>query len=142
VTNAKIKPPSWNPYLATCPTRQVLDCVADKWAVLIVGLLTQGPQRFGELRRNIEGVSQKVLTQTLRSLERDGIIHRAVFASVPPKVEYSLTPMGGSLASTLDELRVWAEQHIEDVIRHRTSFDEAVTRAPMTPAGLVVRRSA
>lgn len=117
--------PAWNPYLATCPTRQVLDCVADKWAVLIVGLLRAGPQRFGELRRNIEGVSQKMLTQTLRSLERDGIIHREVFASVPPKVAYSLTPMGRSLSVTLDELRVWAERHIEDVLRHRASFDQA-----------------
>jgi DNA-binding HxlR family transcriptional regulator len=85
VTNAKIKSPAWNPYLATCPTRQVLDCVADKWAVLIVGLQTQGPQRFGELRRNIEGVSQKMLTQTLRSLERDGIIQRAVLPACRPR---------------------------------------------------------
>lgn len=125
MTNKKTKPPPWNPYLATCPTRQVLDCVADKWAVLIMGLLLGGTRRFGELRRDIEGVSQKMLTQTLRSLERDGIIDREVFASVPPKVVYSLTPLGESLATTLDELRLWAEQNIEDVLRHRQSFDRA-----------------
>ena len=129
--------PAWNPYLATCPTRQVLDCVADKWAVLIVGLLRGGPQRFGELRRGIEGVSQKMLTQTLRSLERDGIVHRAEITRSPPKVvAYSLTPMGRSLSITLDQLRLWAEQHIEDVLRHRASFDLAASQAGSDdPAG-------
>lgn len=129
MTDTKTTPPAWNPYLATCPTRQVLDCVADKWAVLIMGLLIGGPQRFGELRRTIEGVSQKMLTQTLRSLERDGLVHRAVLASVPPKVAYSLTPLGVSLATTLDELRLWAERNIEDVLRNRASFDQATDRA-------------
>lgn len=116
-------PPPWNPYLATCPTRQVLDCVADKWAVLIIGLLLGGPRRFGELRRDIEGVSQKMLTQTLRSLERDGIVNREVFASVPPKVEYSLTTLGASLAGKLDELRIWAEGNIEAVLSNRQLYD-------------------
>lgn len=127
MTNASCPPP-WNPYLSTCPTRQVLDCVADKWAVLILGLLRHGAQRFGQLRRGIEGVSQKMLTQTLRSLERDGIVHRQVFACSPPKVEYTLTPLGDSLASTLDLLRLWAEQHIEDVLRHRAGYDLALTQ--------------
>lgn len=127
MTNANCPPP-WNPYLSTCPTRQVLDCVADKWAVLILGLLRQGPQRFGQLRQRIEGISQKMLTQTLRSLERDGIVNRKVFASSPPKVEYALTPLGDSLASTLDLLRLWAEIHIEDVLRHRALYDDAMAR--------------
>lgn len=131
MTKEKIKPPPWNPYLATCPTRQVLDCVADKWAVLIMGLLLGGPRRFGELRRDIEGVSQKMLTQTLRSLERDGIVNRQVFACVPPKVEYSLTSLGESLATTLDELRLWAEQNIEDVLRSRRSFDKTSMSEPI-----------
>lgn len=117
--------PAWNPYLATCPTRQVLDCIADKWAVLVLGLLLGGTRRFGELRRDIQGVSQKMLTQTLRSLERDGIVRREVYATVPPKVEYSLTTLGESLATTLDELRLWAERNIEDVLRHRETFDAA-----------------
>lgn len=127
------QPPHWNPYLATCPTRQVLDCVADKWAVLIVGLLLSGPQRFGELRRAIEGVSQKMLTQTLRSLERDGIVHREVFASVPPKVEYSLTPLGVSLAGKLDGLRIWAEENMQAVFDHQKSFDEALGLSSPAP---------
>jgi DNA-binding HxlR family transcriptional regulator len=117
--------PAWNPYLATCPTRQVLDCIADKWAALVVGLLLGGTRRFGELRREIQGVSQKMLTQTLRSLERDGIVRREVYATVPPKVEYSLTPLGQSLAATLEELRLWAERNIEDVLRNREAFDAA-----------------
>ncbi len=130
MSEAREQRPAWNPYLATCPTRQVLDCVANKWAVLIVGLLRGGPQRFSELRRGIEGVSQKMLTQTLRSLERDGIVHRAELVSAPPKVvSYSLTPMGRSLATTLDALRLWAEQHIEDVLHHRAAFDLAASPA-------------
>jgi DNA-binding HxlR family transcriptional regulator len=119
------KAPAWNPYLTTCPTRQVLDCIADKWTVLVMGLLLGGTRRFGELRRDIQGVSQKMLTQTLRSLERDGIVRREVYATVPPKVEYSLTTLGESLAATLDELRLWAERNIEDVLRHRVTFDAA-----------------
>jgi len=121
--------PAWNPYLATCPTRQVLDCIADKWAALVVGLLIGGTRRFGELRREIQGVSQKMLTQTLRSLERDGIVRREVYATVPPKVEYSLTPLGESLAATLEELRLWAERNIEDVLRNRATFDAAAAVA-------------
>ncbi|MGF6349244.1 winged helix-turn-helix transcriptional regulator [Variovorax sp. W2I14] len=121
--------PAWNPYLATCPTRQVLDCIADKWAALVVGLLIGGTRRFGELRREIQGVSQKMLTQTLRSLERDGIVRREVYATVPPKVEYSLTPLGQSLAATLEELRLWAERNIEDVLRNRATFDAAAAVA-------------
>ncbi|MDP9892619.1 DNA-binding HxlR family transcriptional regulator [Variovorax boronicumulans] len=121
--------PAWNPYLATCPTRQVLDCIADKWAALVVGLLIGGTRRFGELRREIQGVSQKMLTQTLRSLERDGIVRREVYATVPPKVEYSLTPLGESLAATLEELRLWAERNIEDVLRNRAAFDAAAAVA-------------
>jgi DNA-binding HxlR family transcriptional regulator len=103
----------------------VLECVADKWSVLIIGLLIGGPRRFGALHRDIQGVSQKMLTQTLRSLERDGIITRQVFASVPLRVEYSLTSLGESLSVTLDSLRVWAEKNIEDVLQHRKSFDDA-----------------
>ncbi|MDP9993782.1 DNA-binding HxlR family transcriptional regulator [Variovorax boronicumulans] len=126
--------PAWNPYLATCPTRQVLDCIADKWAALVVGLLIGGTRRFGELRREIQGVSQKMLTQTLRSLERDGIVRREVYATVPPKVEYSLTPLGESLAATLEELRLWAERNIEDVLRNRATFDAAAAVASESAA--------
>lgn len=119
--------PAWDVYKATCPTRLVLNCIADKWAVLVVGMLLGGTRRFGELRKSIEGVSQKMLTQTLRSLERDGIVSRRVFASVPPKVEYTLTPLGLSLARIVDELRQWSESNIEHVLDSQQQFD---TRPP------------
>jgi DNA-binding HxlR family transcriptional regulator len=104
-----------NVYTATCPSRQALDLVADKWAVLIIGLLAKHPHRFGQLRRAIDGISQKMLTQTLRNLERDGLVDRRAFASVPVTVEYSLTPLGETLTEPLSLLCQWAEQHIGQV---------------------------
>ncbi len=112
--------PRWNPYSANCPTRVVLDRVADKWAVLVLGLLADGPVRFNRLRRRIEGVSQKMLTQTLKNLEADGLVTRAVFPTVPVTVEYALTPLGDSLAPALDALRRWAEENIEAVLDARS----------------------
>jgi DNA-binding HxlR family transcriptional regulator len=113
----------WNVYKVTCPTRQVLDCISDKWAVLVVGCLLERGRRTGELRRAIEGISQKMLTQTLRTLERDGLVQRQVFPSVPPKVEYTLTPLGRSLAEIVDRLRLWAEENVEAVLQSQSSFD-------------------
>jgi DNA-binding HxlR family transcriptional regulator len=107
----------WNSYAAECPTRQLLDRIADKWVVLVLGLLEPGPQRFNALRRQIEGISQKMLTQTLRSLEADGLITRRVFATVPVTVEYQLTPLGRSLNSVLNPLREWAEANMSRVHR-------------------------
>ena len=123
VTKDKEQMPVWDVYKATCPTRQVLDCIADKWAALVVGLLYRGTRRFGEMRKAIEGVSQKMLTQTLRSLERDGIVARKVYASVPPKVEYSLTPLGQSLARIVEDLRIWSESNIEIVLASQQAYD-------------------
>jgi DNA-binding HxlR family transcriptional regulator len=91
----------WDVYNERCPTRILLDRVADKWTVLVVGALEEKTKRFGQLRREIGGVSQKMLTQTLRQLERDGVVCRRVYASVPPKVEYSLTELGLSLVPVL-----------------------------------------
>ena len=116
-------PPAWNVFQATCPTRTILECISDKWAVLVVGLLMGGTRRFGELRRGIEGVSQKMLTQTLRALERDGLVRRKVFAAVPPKVEYTLTPLGHSLAHLVDALRIWAEANVDQVLQSRDLYD-------------------
>lgn len=113
----------WNVYNKNCPTRQVLDRIADKWTVLIAGSLAQGTRRFGELKKEIDGISQKMLTQTLRGLERDGLVERTVYASVPPKVEYRLTPLGQTLTGLLDEIRDWSETHIEQVLEARQSFD-------------------
>jgi DNA-binding HxlR family transcriptional regulator len=123
VTIDRTERPAWDVYKLSCPTRQVLDCIADKWAALVVGLLLGGTRRFGEMRKAIEGVSQKMLTQTLRNLERDGIVSRRVYATVPPKVEYSLTPLGLSLARIVDDLRVWSESNIEVVLASQQAYD-------------------
>jgi len=113
----------WDVYNEHCPTRVVLDRIADKWTVLIVGALEDRTKRFGELRREIGGVSQKMLTQTLRGLERDGIVARTVYATVPPKVEYSLTDLGRTLVRILEAIRDWSENNIEDVLKARTEYD-------------------
>ncbi|MDO5605893.1 MAG: helix-turn-helix domain-containing protein [Paracoccus sp. (in: a-proteobacteria)] len=121
--------PAWNAFRATCPTRQVLACIADKWAVLIVGALRGSPCRTGRLRRMIEGISQKMLTQTLRNLERDGLVSRRDLGTNPPAVEYALTPLGQSLAQIVDELRLWAEGNIEQILDARQGYD-ATARSP------------
>lgn len=114
----------WNVYDQDCPTRLALDRIADKWTVLIVGSLAMGTRRFGELRREITGISPKVLTQKLRELERDGIITRKIYATIPPKVEYRLTPLGQTLIGLLDSIRVWAESHIEAVLEAQVEYDQ------------------
>ena len=119
----------WDIYNPACPTRRVLSRIADKWTVLIIGSLAEGTRRFGELRREI-GASQKVLSQTLRALERDGLVTRRVYASVPPKVEYSLTPLARTLIDVVDEVRVWAESHIETVMAAQRAYDEQAAVAP------------
>jgi len=113
-----------------CPSRRVLDIVADKWAVIVIYALSQGTRRFGELQRQVEGVSQKMLTQTLRGMERDGLVHRRVYAVVPPRVEYSLTPLGETLVAPLRALCGWAEAHLWEVERARESYDEAAAGTP------------
>lgn len=118
-----------NPYVANCPTRLILDRVGDKWAVLVLGLLAQDRLRFNQLRREIEGVSQKVLSQTLKSLQRDGLIDRRAFATVPVTVEYSITPLGKTLATTVDALRIWAEAHIDDVLANQRTYDQQTNAA-------------
>ena len=107
----------------SCPSRLILDHLADKWAVLIVVRLASGTMRFAELRRAIDGISQKMLTVTLRDLERDGLVVRKLYASVPPKVEYSLTPLGGSLVDKVNELCAWAEANSAEVLKARERFD-------------------
>jgi len=112
-----------NPYAADCPTRMALDRVGDKWAVLILLLLADRSLRFNELRRRIEGISQKMLSQTLKSLERDGLIGREAFATVPVTVEYSITPLGQTLTGAVDALRIWAETHIDRVLEAQQRYD-------------------
>jgi DNA-binding HxlR family transcriptional regulator len=120
--------PKYNVYAAQCPTRRALDRIADKWTTLIIGLLGQRTHRFGELRRGIDGISHKVLSQMLKSLERDGLVLRVVNDTVPPTVEYSLTALGRTLVKPLAAIRDWAEQHIEQVERAQAAYAEAQRR--------------
>ncbi|MBV8721993.1 MAG: helix-turn-helix transcriptional regulator [Candidatus Eremiobacteraeota bacterium] len=107
-----------------CPIRLVLDRIADKWTVMMMSLLSDGrPHRFNELRRNVEGISQKMLTQTLRDLERDGLVARTVFAEIPPRVEYRLTQLGVTLCEPIARLGEWAVAHVDEVKRAQASFD-------------------
>jgi DNA-binding HxlR family transcriptional regulator len=110
-------------YAKNCPSRQILDRIGDTWSVLIVVILAGGPKRYTELARRIEGVSPKMLTQTLRGLERDGLIDRTVHPVVPPRVDYELTTLGKSLYSLVEGLEKWAEAHIDDVQAARSSYD-------------------
>ncbi|MFD7584476.1 winged helix-turn-helix transcriptional regulator [Kitasatospora sp. NPDC059811] len=104
-------------YAAQCPCRILLDLLANKWAALAIGALEDGPQRFGELQRRLQGVSPKVLTQTLRRLEDFGILDRTVYPVVPLHVEYSLTRLGQSAAVPLNALRSWVEDNIDQAFR-------------------------
>lgn len=112
-----------NPYLQGCPTRRILDRIADRWTVLTIGALSDGPLRFTELARQVEGISQKMLTQTLRGLERDGLVTRTVFAEVPPRVEYNLTEAGRSLRNPLKALEEWSIAHFAAVAAAQTAHD-------------------
>lgn len=106
-----------------CPTRLVLDRIGDKWTVLAVLLLSNGPLRFTELRDGIGKVAPKVLTQTLRRLQRDGLVSREIFAEVPPRVVYTLTPMGESLIGPIQAVSDWAEEHMPAISAAQNSYD-------------------
>ena len=108
-----------------CPSRVVLQRIGDKWTPLIVEALKTGALRFSSLRAAVGGITPKVLTQTLRTLERDGLVARAVFAEVPVRVEYRLTPLGESLLGPLDSIREWAESHARKILDARDTFDAA-----------------
>ena len=108
-----------------CEFREVLDRVGDKWSLLVIAMLEQRPTaraRFSELKRSIPGISQRMLTATLRSLERDGLLTRHVYAEVPPRVEYALTPLGETLIAPIGALRAWSEANIEQVLAARATF--------------------
>src|SRR5690242_19353273 len=107
-----------------CSVRLILDRIAVKWSVMIMHvLLDEGSHRFNELRRAIEGISQKMLTQTLRDLERDGLVVRTVYPEIPPRVEYALTPLGQTLCGPIHALGDWAKQHHAEVKRAQAMFD-------------------
>ncbi|OLB74138.1 MAG: transcriptional regulator [Actinobacteria bacterium 13_2_20CM_2_71_6] len=117
-------------YLRTCPSRTVLDVLATKWTTLIVPALRGGPVRFGVLRRRLDGITQKSLTQALRSLERDGLVIRTVYPTIPPRVEYALTDLGRGASDLLEAMRHWAEEHMPAILAARTAYDE---RAELEP---------
>lgn len=121
--------PVYDVYEDRCPTRMVLDRIADKWALLILNRLRSETIRFNHLRRDIKGISQKVLSQTLKRLERDGLISRRVHATVPVTVEYALTPLGRTLTDTVAALAHWAEHNIEAVLAAQEAYDAAADAA-------------
>ncbi|WP_125099246.1 winged helix-turn-helix transcriptional regulator [Leucobacter chromiireducens] len=116
---------AYDAYLAACPSRQLLDTLGDKWVVLILSALAEGPQRYSDLRRRIAGISQKMLTQTVRRLERDGILTRTVVATVPVTVTYAVTPLGRSLFAVVQPVKQWAEAHMDRVVSARNTYDAA-----------------
>jgi DNA-binding HxlR family transcriptional regulator len=116
--------PPWDVMVRTCPSRTSLAKIANKWTAMIVIALSDGPLRFGALREAVDGISGKVLTETLRDLERDGILSRTMYNEMPPRVEYELTALGQTLRRPLTALGHWAEEHIEDVLRARDDYDQ------------------
>lgn len=117
--------PPFNVFALHCPTRAVLDRLADKWALLILVRLAEGEARFNQLRREIEGVSQKVLSQTLKRLERDGLVSRRAYPTVPVTVEYRLTDLGRTLRETVIPFSRWAEAHMDEILRAQERYDAA-----------------
>ena len=121
-----VKPASVQPnvYAKICPSREVLVLIGEKWVSLIIGALAEKTLRFGELKRTCEGVSQKMLTQSLRKLERDGLVHRTVDAdTIPLKVEYSLSALGRSLLPVVTSAKTWAEANLHTIEKNRAHYD-------------------
>lgn len=116
--------PEWTVFSAQCPSRQSLARIANKWTAMIVILLHEQPRRFGEIHRELDGISKKVLTDTLRALERDGMIHRATPSGGHPR--YELTDLGRTLHDPLQALQDWAETHVEDVLAAQDRYDTAM----------------
>lgn len=123
------------------PVTEILSRIGDKWSVLVVMLLGDGPKRFSEIRRMVDGISQRMLTLTLRGLERDGFVTRTVYPTVPPRVDYELTALGKSLRDPISRLGEWAFAHRAEVERARSAFDARVD--PPAPAGVhrIARRT-
>lgn len=116
---------AYDAFLAACPSRQLLDRISDKWVTLILAALAGGPLRYSDLGRVIAGISQKMLTQTLRALERDGLVARSVTLQVPVRVDYELTPLGAGLQVAVSAVKVWAEVHMAEIEAARSAYDAA-----------------
>lgn len=110
-------------FLKSCASRTVLNALADKWTCLVVAALRNGPVRFGALRRRLDGISQKSLTQTLRTMERDGIVIRTHYPTIPPRVEYELSPLGDSVVTLMSGIKHWAEKHVDEIVAARERYD-------------------
>ena len=115
--------PPLNPYLEGCPSRRILDRIGDRWTVLIVGAIGGESKRFSDLLRAVEGISQKMLTQTLRALERDGLVTRTMFPTIPPRVDYELTALGHGLRVPVIALGMWVNENLGEIERARAAFD-------------------
>lgn len=131
--------PKANVYAEACPSRAILELIADKWTLLILPALRKGPMRNGDLMRLIEGVSQKMLTQTLRELERNGLVARIDYQEVPPRVEYALTDLGRSLSDAVRKLDSWAEANISQVQAARADFARRENIGPRPEKGEALR---
>lgn len=119
----------YDAFIAECPTREMLETLSDKWMGLVLSALADGPKRHSELARRIAGVSQKMLTQTLRTLERDGLVTRTVTPTVPVRVDYEITPLGGTLMPVMLAIKQWAETHMDEVLAARESYEAATASA-------------
>jgi DNA-binding HxlR family transcriptional regulator len=122
-----------------CPVRDILDHVGDKWTALVIANLVEGPLRFSEIKRRVSGISQRMLTETLRGLERDGVLLRTVYPSVPPQVEYSLTALGKSLVPLVMALVNWALDHRSEIQKARSAYAAEHAR-PLAPVQITPRR--
>ncbi len=116
----------YNAYVAECPSRQVLDAISDKWVTLVLSALADGPLRYSDLSRRIAGVSQKMLTQTLRQLERDGLLTRTITPAVPVRVDYQLTALGQTILPVVGAIKLWSETHIHEIHGARDAYDDNV----------------
>ncbi|MFF0066943.1 winged helix-turn-helix transcriptional regulator [Streptomyces sp. NPDC005279] len=126
----------WDPYSGGCPSRDVLHRIGDKWTVLVLGELAEsGAKRYTALRRKLEGVSEKMLTQTLRALERDGLVRRTIHPEIPPRVEYEITELGATLREPLVALKNWSISHMSDVMEARAAYDSRGDTASRRSAG-------
>ncbi|WP_103063319.1 winged helix-turn-helix transcriptional regulator [Actinomyces qiguomingii] len=114
---------AYNPYTRSCPSRRLLRELGELWSVLVFGALYDGPLRFTEIARRVDGISTKMLTQTLRTLERDGLVSREYYTESPPRVTYALTELGRDLADVMDALEKWAVGHMDEVLAAREAYD-------------------
>ncbi|MEU5028424.1 winged helix-turn-helix transcriptional regulator [Streptomyces milbemycinicus] len=119
-------------YRSDCPSRTVIEVIANKWALYVLAALRryERPLRFNELRRVLDGITQKMLTQTLRALERDGLVSRTVYPTVPPRVEYGLTPLGVQVGQLTAAIADWSLDHAREILAARTAFDERAATDP------------